>query len=698
MVAGTVSTASAQTSTSEALPSVPTVVVTGVSDGERIERSSDSDTISLLRRTPGYSVAQAGGVSGLPVVNGLDDDRLKIRIDGMEITSACANHMNAPLSYVDPSQVGAIGIVAGVTPVSAGGDSIGGTITVKSESPVFANPGEGTRTQAKIAISGRSVNDGVNASISASAATDATSIGYTMAYARGHSYEDGGGDRVLASMYESINQSAFLAFRGVGQQLVLRAGLQHIPYQGFPNQYMDMADNQGRFANLAYTRRFAWGDLEAGAYWQTTDHEMGFFSPERPGMMPMNTHGRNIGYTLKASIPYEHGTVRVGQEYHTFRLDDVWPPVTDSMMLGPQTYVSVNGGQRDRVAVYGELESSHGANWASLFGARWESVRMNTGTVQSYAGDMMDTRDMMNAGDADVAAAADFNARDRRRHDGNLDLSALARFTPDADAAYEFALARKTRSPNLYERYSWGRGSMAMSMTNWFGDGNGYVGDIALKPETAYTLGFTADWHGHGDASWFLKFNPYFSRVQDYIDVDLLGSFNPYMLMSADGAQLRFANHDAKLYGVNLSWSLPVMRHAAFGELRFTGKAAYTRGARNDGGDLYHMMPRNALLTLEHSLGRWASQVEAQLVARKDHVDLRRIEPVTGGYALMNVRTGVQVRPNLRFSAGIRNLFDKTYADPLGGEYLSGLNAYGGALRPLPGYGRSFDIGLNATF
>jgi iron complex outermembrane receptor protein len=79
--------------------------------------------------------------------------------------------------------------------------------------------------------------------------------------------------------------------------------------------------------------------------------------------------------------------------------------------------------------------------------------------------------------------------------DNNIDLTALARFTPDAGQTWEFGYARKTRSPNLYERYTWGRGTMAMTMTNWFGDGNGYVGNIDLKPEVAHTLSATADWH-----------------------------------------------------------------------------------------------------------------------------------------------------------------------------------------------------------
>ena len=34
-----------------------------------------------------------------------------------------------------------------------------------------------------------------------------------------------------------------------------------------------------------------------------------------------------------------------------------------------------------------------------------------------------------------------------------------------------------------------------MNMVNLAGDGNGYVGNLDLKPETAHTLSATFDWH-----------------------------------------------------------------------------------------------------------------------------------------------------------------------------------------------------------
>lgn len=675
----------AQTRTEQVLPEMK-VIVTAIGDGYR----PAADTALMLSSTPGYSVAAGGGVSGLPVVNGFADDRIKIRIDGMELTSACANHMNAPLSYIDPQQVQRIRLIAGVTPVSAGGDSIGGTIEVQSNAPVFAQPGAALLTQGSFAVSGRSVNNSVATSVNASAASDSLSIGYSGAYTRGHSYDDGHGNKVLASMYESINQSIVLAAKRDGQQLTLRAGVQHIPYQGFPNQYMDMTDNHGQFANLAYKGEFGWGVLDARAYWQQTDHEMGFFSPERKGSMPMMTHGRNTGYALMASLPMAAGELRLGQEWHGFRLDDYWPAVPGSMMMGPRTYLNINDGKRDRTVLFGELETRHDARWTSVLGVRGESVRMDAGDVQSYGTNMMNMPDLM--------AARAFNARSRSQRDTNIDATAQATFTPDAASSYEFALARKVRSPNLYERYSWGRGSMAMTMTNWFGDGNGYVGNIDLKPETAYTAAFTADWHGGGEEGWFLRVNPYYSKVDNYIDVDVLASFHPYMKMGANGNLLRFANHDAKLYGANLAWQLPLASSARWGSFMATGNAAYTRGKRSDGGDLYRMMPFNALLAVEHKLGAWSSRIETKIVARKDKIDARRFEPETGGYALVNLRSSVALSKMASLSAGVSNLFNRAYADPLGGVYLSGLKANGGALQALPAEGRSIDLGLQLKF
>ena len=113
-----------------------------------------------------------------------------------------------------------------------------------------------------------------------------------------------------------------------------------------------------------------------------------------------------------------------------------------------------------------------------------------------------------------------------RRFDfhSDLDVTALARYTPSANASYEFGFAHKTRSPNLYERYTWSTGGMAMFMVNMAGDGNGYVGNLDLQPEVAHTLSASFDWHDARQEQWGLRVTPYYTYVDDYINARRCGA------------------------------------------------------------------------------------------------------------------------------------------------------------------------------
>ena len=75
------------------------------------------DTASVLGLTPGVSLQTGGGISSLPVIQGMADDRVNIQIDGASVTSSCSNHMNPALSYVDPSKIASLDVWAGISPV-----------------------------------------------------------------------------------------------------------------------------------------------------------------------------------------------------------------------------------------------------------------------------------------------------------------------------------------------------------------------------------------------------------------------------------------------------------------------------------------------------------------------------------------------------------------------------------------------------
>ncbi len=702
--------------------------------GETLQsmRPASSDTASLLRSVPGVSLYGAGGVSSLPVIRGLADDRIRIKVNDMDLISACGNHMNPPLSYIDPSAVESVEVFAGITPVSVGGDSIAGTIRVESAAPRFAGPGQGTLVEGELGGFYRSNGYVSGGSASATLANERFSVSYQGSaveaanYRAGGKFKDGGpsyatsrptprpstqyldGNEVGSSMYKSINQSLSLAMRQDRHLFELKFGVQNIPWQGYPNQRMDMTDNDSEHANLRYRGAFDWGQLEARIYRERTRHRMNFlddkafwYANNAPGM-PMETKGDNIGALVKADVELsQRDLLRVGGEYQRYRLDDWWPP-SGTGGMSPNTYLSINDGQRDRIALFAEWEANWSPQWMSLIGVRAEEVETSAGRVHGYNANY----------DGDAAA---FNNGRRHSRDLNWDLTALARHMVDAGHSHEFGYARKTRSPNLYERYSWSTGGMAMNMINMAGDGNGYVGDPRLKPEVAHTLSATAAWHDDARQSWSLKLTPYYSYVENFInarrcgptDSRMMGSVcNPANLTRKDNfVFLKFANQDAHLYGIDISGHMPLASNTGYGNFSLAGVLNYTRGKTASGkrDDLYNIMPLNLRLTVEHQLGNWNSAAELIAVSAKKKVSSERNELKTPGYALLNLRTSYDWK-QVRFDFGIDNAFDRLYYLPLGGAYIG----QGTTMPPLhpnapygiavPGMGRSIYAGVNVKF
>lgn len=332
-----------------------------------------------------------------------------------------------------------------------------------------------------------------------------------------------------STQFDRRYQNIVLALKGDAQQLIFRIKHQDILYQGFPNQRMDMVGNSSDAITANYVQYFNWSKLDANNFWQQIKHEMGFFYPEKPGAMPMLIDGKDYGYNIKLDIPLTQAhLLRLGNDYQRQTLNDYWPPVTGSAMMGPNIFKNINNGQRDRFGIFAKLESKWNPKWSTLLGVRNDYARMNTGNVQSYGGvGMMGI--MMNV--ADTAAASAFNARNKSQSDNHIDLTATAKYEASNTNNIEFGYARKTRSPSLYERYTWGPGDMAMAMIGWFSDVNGYVGDINLKPETANTLSATFDWHDAAKQNWKVTLTPHYSYIHDYIGASKIGMMGSRLLL-----------------------------------------------------------------------------------------------------------------------------------------------------------------------
>ncbi|OJW66534.1 MAG: TonB-dependent receptor [Sphingomonadales bacterium 63-6] len=691
-----------------------TVVITGPVAGTEMGRTSiarrqasTSDTAAILTRIPGVSTVTGGGFSSMPSIRGLSEQRLTVLVDGQAIDMSCPNDMNSPLSYTDPQNVASIRVLTGIAPVSKGGDNIGGVIAVDAAPPQFAT-GDAVLITGEASTFYRSNGDGFGGAVRLTAASHHVSATYTGSYTQSDQYDGGGDDgMVRSSEYAKTDHALALAVQSGSSLFQLKGGYHFSPYEGFVNQWMDMTSNKSWFLNGSYRGVFNWGKLDLAAAYRDTDHVMNFLEDKLPGAMPMNTEVHSFDASAKVELPVSmHDTLRLGGEYHHQWLDDYWPPVAGTAMMSPDTYVNVNAATRDRIGAYAEWERHWSDRLFTVAGLRYDRVEMNTGDVQPYnpmdpipMGGMggMGTMDMgMGMANPDVGAANAFNAADHKRTDNNWSGSFVLTWRASDMASLELGYAHKARSPNIYERYTWGVGGMASQMIGWYGDGNGYVGNLDLKPERADTVSAALDLGG-GSQGWSLRIAPYYTHVSDYIDAQFVQVLTDMMGMPSPFVQLKFANQEAEFYGVDVSGGVDLWRGEGQDGTRLNAAASWLRGDNlTDGGPVYRQMPFNARLSLDHRQGALELGAELQWVAEKTRVDATRNEPVTGDYALVNLSAAYTIA-GIRLSLEAENLFDRAYALPLGGMSLGDYGATGD-LRPVPGRGRSINVGLSTRF
>ena len=702
-------------------------VLKASADTLKSQLAATSDTASLLSQFAGVSIKQAGAVSGLPSIRGLADDRLRIQVDGMDLVAACPNHMNPPLSYLAPSDIGKIQVFAGVTPVSLGGDSIGGTIISESVKPEFA---DSPTFAASIGAFYRSNNQARGGNLKLSHSDQQHFVSYSGNWSRGNNYRAAADfkthsatgrpghslalNEVGSTAFETQNHQLRLARQQADDLLELQLGYQRMPFQGFANQRMDLLDNQQMRANLSWQRDTRWGQLQSRIYRENVEHFMDF-GPDRQFFygslapmgrpcepirfhgdpagtcaagMPMYSESTNTGVNFSSDIHLTSSSlVRLGTAWQQFKLDDYWTASGGGM--GPGTFLNINNARRSRIAVFAEHEITLQSNWLLQYGARHEWVHRNTDPVTGYS-------TAANAMGMQTAQAAAFNQADRAQRDNNLDLTLLSRYQLTPQWQLELALAQKNRSANLYEAYAWSSWAMAASMNNLVGDGNGYVGNLDLQPERAHLVALNLSWQSADQQhQWSLK--PYLTKVDNYIDA--VAANNSWQ--AGQFNILRYQNQQAELKGLDLSAENLVLQNGS-GQWQLNSTISYldARNTETNAG-LYQIQPLHARFSLQHQLAGWENSLEWQLTKRKTRLSDIRGEQATPGFAVVNLRISHSWQ-QLRLDFGVENLLDKFYYLPQGGAYTAqgmtmSLNGIPFGVR-MPGMGRSIYAGLNFQF
>ena len=205
-----------------------------------------------------------------------------------------------------------------------------------------------------------------------------------------------------------------------------------------------------------------------------------------------------------------------------------------------------------------------------------------------------------------------------------------------------------------------------MEMINFAGDGNYYIGNLALKPEVANTFSATANWHDATKEQTGIAITPYITYVQDYINVrrcptTVCGSSADVSATSTATSgfvYLQFANQSARLYGVDVSGHTVLAKSSTYGSFTANAILNFVRGEnRTTSDNLYNIMPVNGKLAVVHNLRKFTNTVEEQLVGAKTDISQVRDELRTGGYGLLNLRSSYDLK-KARFDVGLENVLN----------------------------------------
>ena len=608
------------------------------------------DVARLMTRTPGGALVGNGALSGQVQYRGLFGERLNLRVDGQHFASGGPNLMDPAFHYAPMPLIDHLVIDRGVSPVSAGPGLGGGVDAVfkRVDYADTASPSFGY----DLSFGARSVDESIAAGGVVGAATDHWRFNLLGAYEEGDDYAYGDG-RVGGSQFE---RAVFGLSGGVkfgSHELTLDARRQNTGDSGNPPFPMDIRYFDADFLRLGYLGDFDGFDLKAEIASADVAHAMNNFDLRpSPAMMQMReslasaeTHSGAVSILFSAL----QGDVELGLDGSDTTHDmQITNPMNADFYVGALPDIETT-----RFGAF--------AQWSGMIGLLNSELGLRIDSHESDAGTAR-LGPALPMGPTMLAMA--FNNADTSWRDETVD--AVARFwTPEQNGlSWRVTLARKSQVPSYLQRFGW----LPLNASGGLADGNIYVGDLSLDPEVAWI----------GEAGFDYRSDRFYARPTVFIrQIDNFVQGVPFddtvgvidtpqeMIanMNGDPTPLRFANVDARLYGLDFDFGYDLT-----GPLRLDGVFNYVRGERRDIDDnLYRIAPPSLTTALTWEEADWSASFEARAVAEQDDVSFTNSEAQTPGYVVLNLYADWQIKPGIQLSFGIENLLDQVYRDHLSG-------------------------------
>jgi iron complex outermembrane receptor protein len=643
---------------------------------------TSSDVAGLAFRIPGGAMNGNGPLSGQVQYRGLYGYRIASRISGQSFASGGPNLMDPPMHYAPMPLLERMEFDRSFSPVSEGPGLVGGVNAVLKRGDFGASDAFEAHVDASLGL--RSVNESIAVGGLGYVGNQTGFLQALVSHESGDNIDFPGGSVASSSHERDVYGIGFGVRPNERLDFFFEYRHHNTGPTGNPPFPMDITFFKTDIARAEADGNFGAYTVEARLGWSFVDHEMTNFKsrpdPATPAGFRTTLAGAHTwSYGLSASRNLAAGDIKIGvdgsAESHSVRITN---PNNPGFLIRNFHHNSL-----DRVGLYLQLnqQMQSGLQWE--LGARLDQVDTDADVAVASAILSPPVRGLANA----------FSAADRSRSDTVIDLTArmIKPVLPELDL--RIGLARKNRVPNYVERYGW----LPTSASAGLADGNIYVGDINLRPETALIANLGLDWNC---ARAFARLSIFVQRIDDYIQGvpfdDTPGVINTPVEMIAnmngDPTPLRFANVDAELIGFDMDFGYEFSN-----TISVDGVVSLVSGNRRDIDDkLYRVAPARLTTNLRYDQDQWGATLQGVFVADKSGVSLTNEEQASDGYVLANLEGYWHPRSDLVLTFGLENVFDTLYVDHLA-AYNRIRNSDVALGDRLPGSGRGVHIRLTIT-
>ncbi|SFS16487.1 iron complex outermembrane recepter protein [Dyella sp. OK004] len=595
-----------------------------------------SDGADFLKSIPGFSSIRKGGSNGDPVLRGMAGSRLNLLIDGGQIGGGCPSRMDPPTAYISPQLFDRVTVIKGPQTVLYGPGNSAGTVLFEREFTRYTAPAASFEGSLLGGSWGR--NDQM-ADLRAGNPTGY--LGISANHTHAQDYEDGDGRRVHSS-YDRWNADATLGWTPDDDtRLELTAG-KGDGKAAYAFSGMDGAQFLRESAGLKFERRHlstVFDKLEAQVYYNYADHVMDNYTLRKPdptGMMPMamasDVDRRTVGGRLAGTFVWGDALQLTtgldgSSNVHTAR--NGGPPGS------PMGYYRDLPRARDArirtIGAFGEMRWSFAERQRLISGVRVDRAQVRGYGLALPGGSSMGHMGMSPAATTVDAGRSSTLPAGFLRYERDLATSPMTLYA---------GIGHVERYPDYWELF----GQHASKTLSAFS---------SLRPEKTTQLDVGLQYNDRRLKAWV---SAYAGVVNDFI----LLHYGSGMMASSHAT-----NVDARIAGGEAGLAYSLSDH-----WKTDATLAYAWGAnRTEHRALPQMPPLEARFGLNYESGHWTAGALWRIAAAQKRVAVGEGNIIgqdlgpSRGFAVFSLNAAYRIDRRITLSAGIDNLFDKTYAE-----------------------------------